>query len=250
MRLLAAAALSLALTGPAAALDLKAMTEAESAAFGEAVRSYLLENPQVLMEAIGVLEQRQQQDQAQNETAFLQANADLIYNNPADWAGGNLSGDVTVVEFIDYRCGYCRKAWTEVEDLVSSDGKIKIVMKEYPILGEDSVASSKFAIAARRLGGDEAYKKAHDQLIALKGPASDAALSAMAKDLGLDWEATKAAMEAPETTAVLAENQQLGQALQINGTPTFIVREAMVRGYVPLEGMRQIVSEQREAAAQ
>ncbi|MFC0279784.1 DsbA family protein [Falsigemmobacter intermedius] len=248
MRFLTAAALSLGLAAPASALDLSAMSEAERTAFGAAVRGYLLENPEVLMEAIGVLEQRQQEAQAMGETEFLRANADTIFNNPADWAGGNPEGDLTLVEFVDYRCGYCRKAWTEVEELVRSDGNIRLVMKEFPILGEDSLASSKFAIAARNLGGDEVYKKAHDALISLKGPANEAALSGLAKEIGLAWDEVKPAMEAPETLAVIGANQQLASSLQINGTPTFILRETMLRGYVPLDGMRQIVSQQREAA--
>lgn len=248
MRFLPLAALTLALASPAAALDLSAMSAAEKSAFGDAVRGYLLENPEVLMEAIGVLEQKRETDQAQNDLSFLRSNADMIYNNPADWVGGNLQGDLTIVEFMDYRCGYCRKAFTEVEELVSADKNIRIVMKEFPILGEDSVTSAKFAIAARKLGGDETYKKAHDALIALRSPANEPALSSLAKDLGLDFATVKNAMDAPETQAILDQNHQLASALQINGTPTFIISDTLVRGYVPLEGMRQMVAQAREEA--
>lgn len=248
MRLLTAAALCLGLAAPASALDLSAMTGEERAAFGAAVRSYLMENPDVLMEAIGVLEQRREADQVASDLKILRDNAAAIYTSPADWVGGNPEGDVTVVEFLDYRCGYCRKAWQEVEELVEADGNIRLVLKEFPILGEDSAASSKFAIAVRHLGGDEVYKQAHDALIALKGPADAGALADLAGDLGLDAQAVAAEMNSDRTAAILRANHDLAALLQINGTPTFVINETMVRGYVPLDGMTQIVAGQRRKA--
>lgn len=246
MRFLPLVALCLGLASPAAAFDPAAMSPAERTAFGAAVRAYLMENPEVLVEAIGVLEQNQQRDQADADLRFLRDNAATIYNNPNDWAGGNLAGDLTVVEFVDYRCGYCRRAWTEVEQLVETDGNIRIVMKEFPILGEDSLTSAKFAIATRALGGDALYKQAHDALISLKGPTDEAALRGLAGDLGLDFDAISTEMASEATAAVIQANHELAASLQINGTPTFIVRETLVRGYVPLDGMRQIVDGQRK----
>ena len=245
MRLLSTAALCLALAAPASALDLSAMSDTERKAFGEAVRGYLLENPGVLMEAIAILEQQREQDAAQRDLALLRDNADAIYNSPADWAGGNLQGDITVVEFVDYRCGYCRKAHDEVAQLVKGDGNVRLVMKEFPILGEDSLTSARFAIAVRRLAGDEAYKTVHDALITLKGPVDAAALAGMAGTVGLAMTQVAAEMESPAVADIIRANHQLGSLLDINGTPTFIIRETMVRGYVPLDGMRQIVAEQR-----
>lgn len=245
MRLLSTAALCLALATPALAFDPASMSDAERKAFGEAVRGYLLENPGVLMEAIAVLEDRNQQNQAANDQQVLQDNAGAIFNNANDWAGGNLQGDVTVVEFVDYRCGYCRKAFEEVEQLVENDGNLRIVMKEFPILGEDSLTSSKFAIAARKLGGDDTYKAAHDALITLRGPADAAALTELSKTLGLDYQAVRAEMDSDATATIIRENHELAAQLQINGTPTFIINETLVRGYVPLDGMRSVVAEQR-----
>lgn len=247
MRILPVAALCLGLATPALAFDPAAMSETERKAFGEAIRSYLLENPGVLMEAIAVLEDRNQQNQAASDQKILRDQADKIYSNPNDWAGGNLQGNLTVVEFIDYRCGYCRKAYNEVEQLVETDGNLRIVIKEFPILGADSLASSKFAIAARRLGGDTAYKGAHDALIELQGPADDAALTEIAYYLGLDMQAVRAEMDSDAVAAIIRENHELASALQINGTPTFIVRESLVRGYLPLDAMRSVVDEQRRA---
>ncbi|WP_028029956.1 DsbA family protein [Gemmobacter nectariphilus] len=248
MRFLPALALCLGLAAPVSALDLTAMTDAERAAFGQAVRGYLLENPEVLMEAIGILEQKREADQVASDLKILRDNAAAIYTSPADWVGGNPEGDVTVVEFLDYRCGYCRKSWQEVEQLVESDGNIRLVFKEFPILGEDSLASSKFAIAVRKLAGDEVYKKAHDALISLKGPANAEALDDLAAELGLDAAKVSAEMESDATLAIIRANHELASLLQINGTPTFVINETMVRGYVPLDGMQQIVAGQRSKA--
>lgn len=241
--LLAASALCLA--SPALAFDPAAMTAPEREAFRAEVRAYLIENPEVLAEAIGVLEERRIAAEAAGEAEMLLANAERIYNDPADWSGGNPEGDVTVVEFTDYRCGYCRKAHDEVAELVASDGNIRLVIKEFPILGDASLASSRFAIAARQLGGDAAYKAAHDALIALRGEPDERSLTRLAGELGLDAAAVLERMDSPEVTAVIAANHELGMALQVNGTPTFIVNGTLVRGYLPLEEMRAVVADAR-----
>jgi len=239
-------ALLLALTAPAQASDLTQMTDAERTAFRAEVRAYLLDNPEVLAEAIDVLNQRQAEAAAQGDLALVQAHADALFNDAASWAGGNPEGDITLVEFTDYRCGYCRKAHDEVAELVKSDGNIRFVVKEFPILGEASIASARFAIAVRQIGGDAAYKAAHDALITLRGEPTLDALSRLATDLGLDATAVLDAMDSPDVSAVIAANHDLGNQMQISGTPTFVINGTMVRGYVPLDGMREIVRAQRE----
>lgn len=251
MKLTPALALCAALAAPALAQTQSdagaptAMTEAERQDFRAEVRAYLLENPEVLMEAIAILEDRQAAAEEANDAALVEANRAAIFDDPASWSGGNPQGDITVVEFMDYRCGYCRKAFEEVEALVKSDGKIRFVVKEFPILGEASDTSSRFAIATLQLAGPDAYKRAHDALVTLRGDVTPAALDRLAGDLGLDAAAIRARMIAPEVTAVIAQNRALAEALKINGTPTFVIDGVMLRGYVPLDGMRQIVEEAR-----
>lgn len=246
---LAAAATALAMTfalaPPAAAFDPAAMSDTERSAFRAEVRAYLLENPEVLMEAIEVLDERHQAQQAQEDLSILRQNAAALNADPDSWVGGNPEGDITVVEFVDYRCGYCRRAFEEVKELVESDGNIRLVMKEYPILGEDSVASSRFAVAVLQLEGGEAYEAVHEALLSLRGSPEHEALAAIADDLGLNAAALLAHMESADVERVIATNRALGQRLAINGTPTFVIHETMVRGYVPLDGMRQIVAGQR-----
>lgn len=222
------------------------MTPAEREAFRAEVRAFLLEEPEVLVEAMDVLQGQQESQAAQRDLAMLRDNADLIYRDPNSWAGGNLEADLTIVEFVDYRCGYCRRAHDDVAELVASDGNIRLVLKEFPILGEQSTLSSQFAIAVRQLHGDDAYKAAHDALIALRGDANPETLARLASDLGHDPAAIANRMAAPEVQAIIDTNHALGGLMEINGTPTFVIDETMVRGYVPLEGMRQIVAGQRE----
>lgn len=242
-RLLAGTALALATALPAAA----EMTAAEREAFRAEVRAYLLENPEVLIEAMNELEMRQQRAEAERDKAMLAEQSAAIFNDPASWVGGNPDGDITVVEFIDYRCGYCRKAWQEVDDLVEIDGNIRFVLKEFPILGEQSVLSSRFAIAVLQLHGGEAYKKAHDALLSLRSDTTPEALVRVAEDLGLEAQPILERMQTAEVTKVIEDNHRLAQTMDISGTPTFVVGGTMVRGYVPLEGMQQIVAEQRAA---
>ncbi len=240
LTLLAAALLS----GPAAA-DVIDMSEQERAAFRQEVRDYLIENPEVLMEAIGVLEQRQAEAQAQSDVDLVAAHADALFNDGTSWVGGNPDGDVTMVEFLDYRCGYCRRAHPEVNDLVETDGDIRYVVKEFPILGEQSELASRFAIATRNVVGDEAYKDVHDALMTLRSDVAEPALERIASDLELDTGAILAAMNAAEVTAEINANRALAQSMGISGTPTFVVGDQMLRGYLPIDQMLQIVDEVR-----
>ncbi len=241
-----ALALSLCLMPFAAvAGGLGEMTPAEKDAFRAEVRQYLLENPDVIVEAMQVLQDRKTQAAAQADIDMLHANAEAIFEDPASWVGGNPDGTVTIVEFMDYRCGYCRKAYGEVEDLVKTDGNIRFVVKEFPILGDDSVISSKFAIAMRILHGDDAYKAAHDGLIGLRGSPDADTLGRLAASLGFDAAELTAKMESPEVMAVIQANHALAGQLNITGTPTFVIGDQMLRGYVPEADMQKIVDQAR-----
>lgn len=221
------------------------MTDAERQAFRDEVRAYLLENPEVLVEALDVLRARDAEAEAARDAALLTEFKDPLFNDPASWVGGNPNGDVTIVEFVDYRCGYCRKAHAEVMELVKSDGNIRLIMKEYPILGEQSLISARFAIAVLQLYGPDAYSIAHDALITLRGDATPERLRTLAGELGHDPEAILARMEAPEVTSVIDANHALGAAMEVNGTPTFVIEDSLLRGYAPLDGMRAMVEDAR-----
>lgn len=230
------------LAGAASATDLGAMTTEERDTFRAEVRAYLLDNPEVLMEAIAVLEQRQAAQQATAERDLVAANAADLFEDGASWVGGNPDGDVTIVEFLDYRCSFCRRAQPEVEELIASDGNIRFIVKEYPILGDDSRAASRFAISTLMLEGPEAYKKVHDDLMAARTSMTPDALRRVAESHNLDAEAILGKMDSDEVTAIIARNHALADRLNISGTPTFVFGQDLVRGYVPIGAMQQLVN--------
>ena len=240
LRLSLFAAAALWLAAPSFAFDPDAMTESARAAFREEIRAYLLENPEVIMEAVQVLEQREAQAQARADADLVRQNATQLFEDPDSWTGGNPDGDLTLVEFIDYRCGFCRRAAPEVDALLARDGNIRIIVKEFPILGEQSTLASRFAISVRRKAGDDAYKSVHDTLIAFNGDVTEAALRRISDGLGLPTEEVVADMDSPDVTKVIDANISLGQALRINGTPTFVLGDQMLRGFLTADEMLNV----------
>ncbi len=230
------------ITGPAQALDLNAMSDAEKAEFGAQVREYLLENPEVIIEAINILEERNAAVEAQADKELVAAHADDLFNDGYSWVGGNPDGDITLVEFMDYRCGYCRRAVPEVATLLAEDGNIRLVIKELPILGDASVVSSRFAIATKQVAGDDAYKQVHDALLEFSGEPSEVTLRRISDGLGLDSDAIIAAMDSDEVTEEIAKTRDLAQKLRISGTPSFVLGTEMLRGYLPADQMLQIAN--------
>lgn len=244
-RLALAAMLALAALPAAAQFDPAAMTAEEKAAFGQAVRDYLMTNPEVLVEAINALEQRRAEAEAAGDLELVQQYRAELFEDANSWAGGNLQGDLTMVEFIDYRCGVCRSVYEEVENVVKTDGNIRIIFKEFPILGPESDMSAKFAIATRQVAGDAAYKAAHDRLMTLRGNVTPESLRALAGEIGVDADAVLARMEAPEVAAVIAANHDLGQKMNLTGTPVFVIGDALLRG-VPRSGLQPVIDQARQ----
>lgn len=210
------------------------------AEFGAQVRAYLMENPEVIFEAVAAFERRTAMSQADMDSDLVMVNASALFESPHDWVGGNLEGDITLVEFVDYRCGFCRRAHDEIEALLEQDQGIRFIVKEFPILGPDSEASSRFAIAVLQLAGPEAYKAAHDALITLQGPPDDFALEAISDEIGIDFAAVEAHMDSDEVSTVIEENRLLAQRLRISGTPTFVMETEMLRGYVPVDTLLEL----------
>ncbi|MCZ4257677.1 DsbA family protein [Sulfitobacter porphyrae] len=240
-----AVVLAAALALPASAMDLTELTEAERAQFRAEVRAYLMDNPQVIMEAVELLQSREAEAQAQADVNMVSDNAAAIFDDGYSWVGGNPEGDITLVEFLDYRCGYCKRAHGEVAKLLETDGNIRIIVKELPILGEDSVLASRFAIATKQVEGGDAYKAMNDALMAYSGSITVPAMRRIAETLDLDADAIEARMDSEEVTQEIAQTRALAQTLQISGTPTFVVHDEMLRGYLPYDQMRAIVDDKR-----
>ena len=246
-RLLASAALCIAgLAAPAQAFDITAMSDDERTAFRAEIRAYLLDNPEIIIEAYQVYEERATQAKAEAEKQTLAAYSAQMFEDPNSWVGGNPEGDIVLVEFMDYRCGYCRKAHEEVMQLLELDGNIRFIVKEFPILGEQSVLASRFAIATRMVAGDDAYEKVHNELMVFKGNIAEKSLKRLADKLDLDAGAIMAQMNAAEVDKIIGENRRLASAFQISGTPTFVLEDEFLRGYVPLADMMELVAIARE----
>ena len=243
-RLLATVAAT-ALALPALAMDLTELTDAERAQFRAEVRAYLMENPEVIMEAVEQLQNREAQAQATADMDLVSNNAQAIFDDGYSWVGGNPDGDIVLVEFLDYRCGYCKRAHGEVARLLETDGNIKLIVKELPILGEQSVLASRFAIATKQVAGDDSYGALKDALMAYNGDVTIESLRRMANTFGLDADAIEAAMDSDAVTREIAETRALAQTLQISGTPTFVMQDEMLRGYLPYDQMQAMVEEKR-----
>lgn len=230
---------------PPEKFSLTALTSAEQKALRGEMREYLLANPEVIVDAMQVLESREAEAAALADTAAIAANTDAIFNDGFSWVGGNPDGDVTIVEFVDYRCGVCRRAHPIIGDLVTFDENIRLVMKELPVLGEASVTAARFALAVKAAHGDDVYKRVHDALLTLPAGVSPRTLAIVAEREGLDPEPLMAAMNDQSITDALNANMALAQALGINGTPSFVIGDTLLRGLLPLDSLQAIVDEAR-----
>ncbi|MEP2641621.1 DsbA family protein [Roseobacter sp.] len=231
---------------PAAALDINSMTQEERAVFGAEVRSYLMENPQVIMEAVQALENQQAQAQAQADLTLVTDHAKAIFDDGFSYVGGNPDGDITIVEFMDYQCGYCKRAYGELEKLFAADGNVRFIIKEFPILGDQSLLASRYVIAAKQLEGAEAYKPLHDALMTFNGDITLRALRRLADTYGLDSTAIEARMDDDAVTQEISQTRALAQQLRVTGTPTFVVQDEMLRGYLPHDQLRAIIEDKRK----
>jgi len=212
------------------------------AEFEQRVRAYLLEHPEVISEALQRLEEREQAAQANQAQAALKAYADKLLRDPESPVGGNPKGDVSLVEFFDYNCSYCRQVAPHMVKVEASDPKLRIVYKEFPILGPNSTFAAKAALAAHRQGK---YAELHKALMEAKGPNTEKTVLDTVGRLGLDLDRLKTDMADPAVQAQIDANLVLARALHVRGTPGFVVGDKIVRGAVDLATMERLIQEAR-----
>lgn len=217
-------------------------TPAEEEAIRQLVRDYLLKNPEVLIEAAQTYRQRQQELQAQQADDALISRRDELDRDPDSPVLGNPDGDVVVVEFFDYRCPYCVRVAEPLREAIEADGNVRLVMKEFPILGPDSVAAARMALAAVK---QDKYEELHFAFMSVSGKLTEEAAFKLAEKAGLDMDQLRRDMEDPAIEEMLQRNFALAQALQINGTPAFIIGDQIVRGAIDMRSLRQIVDKTR-----
>ncbi|MCF8470760.1 MAG: DsbA family protein [Parvibaculum sp.] len=204
---------------PAQAADSPRFEGKDKAAVEKIVHDYILENPEVLIEAMHALDKKQQAADLAATQAVIERNHKAIYNNPDDFVAGNPKGDVTIVEFFDYQCGYCKRSFEPLMEFVKGDGNVRLVLKEFPILGPVSLEASKAAIAAKKQG---LYFEMHKALFSHKGQIDSQAILEIAETIGLDIKKLKTDMADPAIADAVSRQYNLAETLKIDGTPAFI----------------------------
>ena len=227
-----------------AQLDAGSMTAEEKAAFQKVVRDYILENPEIVSEAIERLKAKQRLAEAKADKEALVTNRAAIFEDADAPVGGNPRGDVTVVEFFDYRCGVCKRIHPIVSELVKTDSNIRWVYKEWPILGPESVLAARAVIASRKQGK---YLPFHKLMMEANSDYSAPAIMEMAKSVGIDTDHLIKDMAAAEVDKIISKNYALADKLGLNGTPSFVIGDRLLRGGRDLESLRAIVAEARAA---
>jgi protein-disulfide isomerase len=210
----------------------------------ELVLEAIRENPQIVLEAVEILRQQDAEAQAQAQVNILTDQRDLIENDPNAPVLGNPDGDVTVVEFFDYNCPYCRRAMPVVQELLELDPNVRLVYREWPILGEGSVFAARAALASRNQGK---YEEFHWAMMGMNGRAEEASVLRIAREIGLDIDQLKADMDAPEVDEHIETTMRLTQALGFSGTPSFVIGENLVPGLVGVGELLDLVEETRES---
>ncbi|UWQ20051.1 DsbA family protein [Jannaschia sp. W003] len=205
----------------------------------------ILQNPEVVMQAVAILQQREAEAAEAAATAALEGSRTALESGENAPVLGNPEGDVTVVEFFDYNCPYCRQAGDEVKALLAADPNVRLVYREWPILGEGSVEAARVALAARAQDG---YPALHEALMGASGRVDGRAALEIAEELGLDMDRLRADMEAPEVQAHIDETMALAQGLGFNGTPSFVIGDQVAPGMVSSEGLAEMVAAARGEA--
>ncbi len=207
------------------------------------IHDYLIHNPDVLIEAIRGAEDKLNREADAKATTVLSDRRSEIFDDPATPVSGNPQGDVTIVEFFDYRCPYCKQVLPSLQTLLKEDDKLRFVYKEMPVLGPPSVTAAHAALAAQRQGKYEAF---HNAMMATKGQITDETVYKVAGSVGLDIDRLKQDMSTPEIGQALKTNLALANALNIRGTPGFIVGNHIVPGAIDLDALRNMVADARK----
>jgi protein-disulfide isomerase len=210
------------------------------------VKEYLLRHPELLQDVMAELEKRQTAAEAEKHRAAVKEYSAAIFASPRQVNLGNAQGDVTVVEFFDYNCGYCKRAMNDMLELLKADAKLKFVLKEFPVLGEASLQAAQVAAAVRMQDkSGKKYLEFHQKLLGGRGQVDKARALAAAKEVGLDVARIEKDMAGDEVKAQLDESAKLAEVLGLNGTPSYVVGSDVVIGAVGLNMLKEKVNNAR-----
>lgn len=209
------------------------------------IRDYLIANPEVMVEVQEALEAKRTAEADTRRQQIIASAADDLLRNAADPVLGNPAGDVTVVEFFDYNCGFCRRALDDMNALIADDANVRFVLKEFPILGEDSQAAHMVALAFNRLM-PQAYGEFHERLMTASGRADEASAIRIATELGADETALRAEMDNPAIIRSIENTYLLAEALGITGTPSYVIGNELVPGALGEAALREKIETARQ----
>jgi protein-disulfide isomerase len=210
------------------------------------VRDYLLMHPELIQDAMAELEKRQTAADAEKQKAAVKQHSQALFSSPRQVVLGNPAGNVTFVEFFDYNCGYCKRAMDDMLTLLKDDPKIKVVLKEFPVLGPGSVEAAQVAVAVRMQDKTgKKYLEFHQKLLSGRGQADKVRALAVAKDIGLDMGRLDKDLASPEVKETLQESFKLAEALGLNGTPSYVIGENVVIGAVGLDALKEKINTSR-----
>ena len=215
----------------------------DKAEIGKIVHDYILANPEVLVEAMQELEKKQDSQRDTVAQKAIQQNQEALLHDVDSPVAGNPNGDVTIVEFMDYQCGYCKRAHPAVLSEVATDGKVKIIYKELPILGEASRIGALASLASRAQGKYEAF---HNALMDYKGQIDRAKILEIAASVGIDVPRLEQDMQDPKLKTIIDRNMALATALGVRGTPAFVIGNQFVPGAVEADTLHQLIGEARK----
>jgi len=244
-RIAFAATVSLVLAGAMPAIAETFSTD-QREEIGKIVKDYLLTHPEVMQDVMAELEKRQQAAEVEKHRTAIVDNKATLFSSPHQVILGNPQGNVTMVEFFDYNCGYCKRAMSDMLDLIKNDSNLKFVLKEFPVLGEGSVEAARVAVAARMQDSTgKKYIEFHQKLLGGRG-ADKARALAVAKEVGFDMPRLERDMGSDEVKKTIDENMKLAEALGVNGTPSYVVGQEVVVGAVGLDALREKISAERK----
>jgi len=241
-----AAACAVLMLLAAAPVRAEPATDAKQSEFERMLKEYLAAHPEAIQEALDTLAGRKAAAKAEQQKATIKANRSELFSSPRQVTLGNDAGDVTLVEFFDYNCGYCKRALSDLLELMKNDPKLKVVLKEYPILGPDSVEAARVAVAVRMQDAGARYLAFHRKLLENRGHNDKARALAAAEEAGLDMARLEADMTSEEVTQSLDESTRLGKALAINGTPGYVVGERVVIGALGEKVLKESINAARK----
>jgi protein-disulfide isomerase len=239
-------ALALALGASTAPAYAQSFSEPQRTEIEKIIKEYLLAHPEVLQETMAELEKKQQVAEAEKAKSAIKNHSDALFNSPRQVVLGNPQGDVTFVEFFDYNCGYCKRALSDMTTLLGNDPKLKVVLKEFPVLGPGSVEAAQVAVAVRMQDKTgKKYLEFHQKLLGGRGQVDKAKALAAAKDVGLDMARLDKDIKSEEVSKTIEESMKLAEALGLNGTPSYVIGNDVVIGAVGLPALTQKIQAAR-----